>query len=153
MSFDRQRFVFDLRALVAQGVMFRHQGRDPETGLDCIHAPAWAYKAQGLQFPPELEAQMKNYSEAPNGWRMMEIMRQWFQEIPVIDNQVPDAEPGDLLQVYVRRNPQHVAVITELNPIMVIEAYRCITVKIGQLTEQPLRWRIAACFRIPDFEN
>jgi len=161
MSFDREQFVSDLRAVVKQGVQFRHQGREPETGLDCINLPGWAYREQGLEFPAELDQQMREYPEEPDGWKMLEILRQWFTEIPVVDNKVPDAQPGDLIVCYVMRNPKHMAVLVEINPdaklreswATVVEAWRAPTSKTGKLVDQPLDWRrrIAACFRIPDF--
>jgi hypothetical protein len=163
MTFDRERFVSDLRALVKQGVGFKHQGRDPETGLDCINLPAWAYREQGLTFPAELDKETREYPEEPDGWRMREILRQWFIEIPVVDNRVLEAQPGDLLLCYVMKNPKHMAVIVDLIPdaeprkpwAWVVEAWRSPDNKIGKLLDQPLDWRrrICACFRIPDFDS
>jgi len=161
MTFERQRFVVDLRAVVKQGVIFRHQGRDPATGLDCVNTPAWAYREQGLAFPPELDKEIREYPEEPDGWNMLAILRQWFTEIPVVNNRVPEAQPGDLIVCYVLRNPKHMAVLVELNLdagprqswATVVEAWRAPDNKVGKLLDQPLDWRrrIAACFRIPDF--
>ncbi len=151
MKFNRSQFVDDMRALVKQGVMFRHLGKDPKTGLDCIHAPAWGVRKQGIVFPEEIDREMEAYSEQPDGWKMIDIMRRWFIEIPVLDNSVPEAEPGDLLILYARRNPRHMAI--KVAEDLIVEAYRSEDQKIGELLEHPLdpRRRIAACFRIPDF--
>lgn len=154
MRFDPDQFVRDMRSLVNQGVIFRHQGDDPRTGLDCVNYPRWGYRQQGLDLPAELNKEFEDYSESPDGWRMQEILKKWFLQIPVIDNKVPDARPGDLLQLYVFRNPRHVAVIVETVPIWIVEAHRSLDTKVGKILEQPLdpRRKIAACFRFPDLD-
>lgn len=151
MSFDIQRFVEDVRALARRGVLFRHQGSDPETGMDCVNVPRWGYEQQGLRLPEELEKEFEAYHERPDGDHLLQVMRRWFIEIPFEETQ-----PGDLLILYARRNPQHLAIkITNDQPPMVVEAYRSEDRKIGKLLEQPLdfRRRIAACFRFPDFDT
>jgi hypothetical protein len=160
MTLDRQRFIEDLRSLVAQNVIFRHQGNDPATGLDCIHAPAAGMEMQGIILPDELKKEMAAYSDQPDGWKMLELLRaqpKYFQEIPVIDNKVPDeALPGDLLQMFVYRNPKHMAILSSRDPLSVIEAWRSATSETGKLIEVPLdfRRRVAACFRmITDFAS
>ncbi len=147
MTFDRQRFVEDAIALVEQGVRFRHQGTDPETGLDCINLPRYLCAQQGVQLPPELLKEFESYSENPDGWRLLEIMEQYFEKVET-------STAGDLLIIYARRNPKHLAVqVSDDNPPMIVEAYRSETEPKGSLKRQPLdfRRRVAARFRIPDF--
>lgn len=151
MSFDIQTFVEDVRSWAALGVPFRHQGHSLETGIDCVNLPRMGYEAQGLRLPLELEKEFEAYHERPDGDHLLEVMRRWFFEVPF-----EETEPGDLLILYARRNPQHLAIkITNGKPPMVVEAYRSEDRKIGKLLEQPLdfRRRIAACFRFPDFET
>jgi hypothetical protein len=152
MKFDRQQFVSDLRGLVLRGTAYRHLGREPETGLDCVHAPAWGYRKQGLHLPDELTQAMQAYSEQPDGYAMVALMKKHFIEIPVINNSVPDAKISDLIVLYVHRNPKHVGIVTELQPLTIVEAWRSLDGKIGKLREQAVdfRQRIANCFRIPD---
>jgi cell wall-associated NlpC family hydrolase len=147
MMLDRQKFIDDARALVKQGVIFRHQGSDPITGLDCINLPRYLCEQQGMKLPPELEKEFESYSENPDGWRLLEIMRRWFVELE-------SSSAGDLLILYARRNPKHLAIqISDDAPPMIVEAYRSESDKTGRLIEQPLdfRRRVAARFRIPDF--
>lgn len=149
MTFNREQFVSDVRGLVKQDVIFRHQGSDPSTGMDCINVPRWGYEQQGLSLLPEVEKEFESYHERPDGEHLLAMMRQWFIELAF-----EETEPGDLLVLYARRNPQHVAIkVSNDNPPLVVEAYRSEDRKIGKLIEQPLdfRRRIAACFRIPDF--
>lgn len=146
MKFNRQQFIDDARALVEQGVIFRHQGSDPATGMDCINLPRYLYEKQGLYLPVALAKEFEAYHEQPDGQHLLAIMRQWFIEI-----ETDKAEPADMLILYARRNPQHLAI--KIGENLVIEAYRQMDKKIGKLIEQPLdsRRRIAAVFRFPDF--
>jgi cell wall-associated NlpC family hydrolase len=155
MKFDRKRFVADLLALSERSVIFRHQGDSPESGLDCIHLPRWAYRKQGLELPAELDLEFDSYTENPDGWRMLAIMQRWFWEvtIPGADTltQFQKAQPGDLLQFYVYRNPKHMGV--KVNETDVYEAFRSMDGSIREARKMPIdpRRRIAGVFRIPDF--
>lgn len=147
MTFDRQRFINDAIALADQGVRFRHQGEDPDTGLDCINLPRYLCGLQGIRLPGELSVEFRSYSENPDGFRLLEIMRRWFPELQT-------SSAGDLLIIYARRNPKHLAIqVSDDNPPMIVEAYRSETDPNGALKHQPLdfRRRVAARFRIPDF--
>jgi cell wall-associated NlpC family hydrolase len=147
MNYNRQQFIDDARALAKQGVIFRHQGSDPATGLDCINLPKYLYEKQGLKLPAELAREFESYSEQPDGWNLLEIMRKWFPEIE-------SSSAGDLLIIYARRNPKHLAIqVTDDEPPMIVEAYRSESQKIGAIIDHPLdfRRRIAARFRFPDF--
>src|SRR5262249_39784985 len=116
---DRQRFIDDIRSLARMKIVFRHQGRSLETGMDCINAPAWAFENQGLSLPAELNQEFESYHERPDGERLLAIMRKWFLELPP---QWEVAEPGDLVIFYARRNPQHLAV--KVTDDLLVEAYR-----------------------------
>ena len=150
MKFDRKQFVEDVRNLVTQGVVFRHQGSDPATGMDCINTPRWGYERQGLTLPAEISAEFATYGRHPDGEHFLATMRRWFIEL-----EFTETEPGDLFVLYARRNPQHMAIkVTNDDPPRIVEAYCSVTDLIGKLIEWPLdpRRRIAACFRIPDFD-
>lgn len=147
MKFNRQQFIDDARALVKQGVQFRHQGTDPITGLDCINLPRYLCEKQGMILPVELSEEFQSYTEQPDGWRLLEIMRRWFPELE-------SSSAGDLLIIYARRNPKHLAIqVSDDEPPLIVEAYRSESQQVGSLLEQKLdfRRRIAARFRIPDF--
>jgi len=147
MKLDRQQFCADAIALVDRGVRFRHQGRSPETGMDCINLPAYLCEQQGIKLPAELEKEFESYTENPDGWRLLEIMRRFFLEVET-------STSGDLLIIYARRNPKHLAIqVSDDDPPMIVEAYRSETDPTGALKRQPLdfRRRVAARFRIPDF--
>lgn len=141
--FDRQRFINDLRRLESMNVRWLHQGFSPETGMDCIGCLRWAVEEQGLRLPQELLDEWV-YGRPPNGNRLLRIMRKWFAEIAAAD-----LSPSDLIVFFMRRNPQHVAALIEDRVIG--EAFESVGVSKFLIRPIPNDYRIAACFRFPDF--
>ncbi len=144
--FDRQRFIEDLKTLATKEVRWRHQGQSVETGMDCIGSLKWAYEQQGLRLPTELEKEFESYHRPPDGWHLLEVMRRHFIELTR-----EEMEPSDLYVIYNRKNPCHLAV--KLSSQEVAEAFESMDGSISRFLIRPLdpRYRIAACFRIPDF--
>lgn len=145
MTFNIERFISDLLSLTDREVRWTHQGREPETGLDCIGYPRWAITLQ-TTLPAALEDEFRAYHKTPDGARLLRVMQQWLIEVPA-----GEAQRGDILLLYHKRNPQHVAVLVE--PGFVVEAVTFPGSGIGKVLKQKLdpRRRIAACFRIPEF--
>lgn len=145
MSLDKQKFVADLLSLVARGIKWRHQGRDPETGVDCIGSLRWAYMQQHDALPEDLEREFDAYERRPDGAKLMEIMRAWFDEGERTDRQF-----GDLLVIYDRTNPQHMAVM--VSETDVFEAYSSPISGVEKCLRQRLDKRrvVAAVFRFPE---
>jgi len=141
---DKARFISDLIQLAERDppVRWLHQGREPETGLDCIGLPRYAYSLQE-RLPEALEREFDAYLTIPDGNRLLRVLREWFQEVDTAEKQ-----PGDLILFYVRRNPQHMAVV--INETEVVEAYR------GWEVQRVIRWKIdprrvvAGVFRITE---
>lgn len=144
MKFDREQFIRDLRELAEQGIPWVHKGRSL-VGLDCVGGPRYAVEKQGIQLPAELIKVFDDYHRPPDGQKFLTTMRAWFTEIPK-----DHAEDGDLLVIYVRKNPCHLAVKM---PEGIAEAYESMDGSVSKFLIGPLdpRRRIAACFRIPDF--
>jgi len=154
MIFDRDKFIDDVLSLVDREppIKWEHQGRDPDTGLDCIGMPRWAFSLQG-ELPPELEAEFAAYHRIPDGWRMLSIMRKYFQEIPTNDQQelvnINGVEPADLIVMFLKRNPCHMGVL--VNQTEIVEAFKNAT--IARVRKGEPRLPIAAVFRIPELIN
>lgn len=144
MSVDVQRFVNDLLTLSTRGVKWVHQGRDPDIGVDCIGALRWAYMQQRDALPEELEREFDAYERRPDGDKLMSIMRGWFDEGERTDRQF-----GDLLVIYDRTNPQHMAVM--VSETDVFEAYSSPISGVEKCLRQRLDKRrvVAAVFRFP----
>jgi hypothetical protein len=93
--------------------------------------------------PPELETELQAYHRKPDGQKLLRTIRDWFEEV---DRTLMQA--ADLVVIYDRRNPQHIAIATD--EIHVVEAYASgLTMKV---VFWPLgTWReIAGVFRFPE---
>lgn len=147
MIVDKQRFIDDLISLAERNppVRFLHQGRDPETGLDCIGALRWAYMQQAGPLPEELEREFDAYLRNPNGDYFLSVLRVWFDEADRSERR-----PGDLLLIYARKNPQHMAVM--VNESEVFEMYCSPAAGVSKALRQRLDPRrvVAAVFRFPE---
>lgn len=139
---DFQTMVTEARALVGTETRWRHQGRDPQTGLDCIGLPRWLYIRQLGSLPAALETEFNAYHRKPDGQKLLQTIRDWFDEVSR-----ETMRAGDLVVIYDRRNPQHIAVACDNE--FVVEAYangrnmKIVYWKLGV-------WReIAGVFRYP----
>lgn len=149
MIFNTEQFINDALSLLDRDIRWVHQGREPATGIDCIGLPRWAVSRQ-VALPDELEAEFTAYHRIPNGVRMCEIMRRWFQEIVTNDQRelarISAARPGDLVVMYWKRNPCHMGVL--VNQTEIVEAFKA--ADFAKLRKGPPRLPIAAVFRIPE---
>lgn len=138
---DKDKFVSDLMSKIGTETRWRHQGKDPNVGLDCLGFPRWGFMQQ-FDMPTDLESELLAYHRRPDGQKLLRTIRQWFDEFPVSARQ-----KADLVVIYDRRNPQHIAIATD--EIHVVEAYASgLTMKI---VYWPLgTWReTAGAFRFP----
>lgn len=148
MRFNREQFVSDALALTKLNIPWRHQGRDPLTGLDCIGMPRFLYRSQGLELPEELDREFRSYHHKPDGKKLLRVMREFFTEITR-----DELQPADLIVAFIYSNPQHMAVV--VSPDSVVEAFRSSDGYVCRVLERKLKAtrHIAACFRIPDEAN
>lgn len=145
--FDRNQFIDDLKSLAERGVPWKHQGTNPDVGMDCIGSLRWAYEQQGVKLPDELDKEFAAYHRPPDGWHMNEVMKRWFVEIPK-----EEAQPTDLYQIFIWKNPCHIAVkVSNDDPPMIAEAFQSAEGYTSKFLIRPLpKYRILSCFRIPD---
>lgn len=142
---DIDQYVDDLLTLADRGVPWLHQGRDPDIGLDCVGLLRYGYLKQRASLPEQLEREFDAYLRRPNGLHFLAVMRDWFDEVDRTDRR-----RGNLLAIYDRKNPQHVAV--EVNEIEVVEAYCNPAAGVGKVLRQRFDPRriVAAAFRFPE---
>lgn len=142
---DKDRFIADLLTLANRvpPVPWLHQGRDPEVGLDCIGLPMWAYQQQ-KELPLELETQARAYLTRPDGHFFHRVLSEWFDQVD------GSYQPADLLLIYDRKNPQHIAVV--IDPVLVVEAYASVGSNVKRVVKWALDPRrvIAGVFRFPE---
>lgn len=135
--------IADARSLVGTETRWRHQGRDPQTGLDCIGLPRWLYIQQLGKLPDALETEFNAYHRRPDGQKLLQTIRDWFDEVPR-----ETLRAGDLIVIYERRNPQHIAIACD-DDEYIVEAYasgrnmKIVYWKLDRLRE------IAGVFRYP----
>lgn len=102
------------------GVPFRHQGRDSR-GLDCAGLVIAAWALCGVELPDR-----KGYGRSPWQDGLREAVEEGFP-LKVED----DREPGDVLLFRVRKEPQHVAIVTDRG---IIHSYA----NVGKVVESRL---------------
>jgi len=97
---------------------FRHQGRDPGKGLDCVGILICASKELGIT-----DFDYKNYTMRPDTKVMMKYMSQFADRIPI-----KEAKAGDIYQLHFTDEPTHYAVITSDNTILhaYLRAGKCV---------------------------
>lgn len=103
----------EARALI--GTRFRHQGRDPEVGLDCVGLVLAAHAAAGI----EIEAPA-DYPRHPDARELSGLLNQEFERL------LPGMPwgPGDVLQLREdgNRYGRHVAICAHDGAMIVADA-------------------------------
>ena len=119
------------------GVPYRHQGRTRQ-GVDCIGLAIACAQALGL---PVYD--VDGYSRAPSGGMMRRLLKAHTDPMAL-----SDIEPGDLLHMAFNEQPQHLAIVSNLQPLRIIHADGL----VGRVVEHGLdgqwRGRIRDAYRI-----
>lgn len=117
------------------GVPFRHQGRNPSTGLDCIGLAVRVLVDLGFTLPD-----ITNYDREPNPQMMGAAIEPHLSRIDEID-----ILPGCVLWMKFIREPMHIAIVTDVG---MIHAYGT----VGRVVEHGIdkKWsrRIYMAYRI-----
>lgn len=107
----RKDFVEKIRTYL--DTPFKHQGRIPGVGIDCAGVVICASKELGQSFED-----LTNYNMRPSQEDVLsKIIASGFYDIS-LDNAIP----GDLVLMAYDGNIQHIAVITEINPMYILHA-------------------------------
>lgn len=119
------------------GTPFRHQGRQPGKGMDCVGVIAHTAQATGIS-----QYDVTNYSRLPQGQAILEhLLKAGMTQIPPAL-----AQAGDVLVMRFEREPQHLALVTDKG---ILHAY----MQAGKVVEHRLdavwRSRIVAAFQFP----
>lgn len=123
------------------GVKWRHLGRDPKRGLDCVGLVLRAAQDCGLL----TEVSYPSYGRRPEGHRLTREIARHADAVPMAK-----MRPGD---VFIfsgdERLPCHLAIVTEINPPLIIHSYY----EVGKVVEHALagfKHRPVGCLRIRD---
>jgi len=116
------------------GTPFRHQGRLPGVGLDCVGLVMCALREAGMP-----AADYTRYPRTPNGMLLDEI------EARFLAIQSADAVPGDMLvfSLGARRHPWHVGIVT---PRGIVHAHAAASAVCEHSISPAWRARIAGAF-------
>lgn len=131
----RAKIVAAARAMV--NTPFVHQGRVPHVGLDCGGLAILSAKQAGV----ELE-DLTNYPEIPDGSFIALVEKQGEQI------KLAQVEPGDFIMFRFERDPQHIAIVTEIDPIHIIHTWSEIEKVVENVLDDYWKRRIVSCYRI-----
>lgn len=120
---------------------FVHQGRVPHIGLDCGGLAIFASKDAGI----ELE-DLTNYPEIPDGSFIALVQKQGEQI------KLSEVEPGDFMMFRFERDPQHIAIVTEINPIHIIHTWSDIGKVVENILDDYWKRRLVGCYKIKGIE-
>ena len=121
------------------GTPFQHQARLKGVGIDCVGLVIGVAHALGLS-----EFDTADYGRQPNPVAMGAALDAHLDRV-----NLSDIRPGDILWLRMIREPMHVAIVTEIDPLRIVHAYqrpglsRC----VEQGVDAAWRRRIVACFR------
>jgi len=96
------------------GTPFHHQGRVPGIGLDCAGLAVCAAAQCGHTI-----SDRSGYGRIPAHNLFAQCIAEQCDPIAL-----PDVRPGDLLSFAFRLEPQHVAIVTAIDPVMLIHALK-----------------------------
>lgn len=141
MSIRADAIVEAARTLV--GTPYRHQGRQPGQGLDCVGVVICV--ARILELGDWTET---NYGRLPNPRRMGDILRAKMREVD------GPPQPADVLWISfsnkrpTERTATHLALCS--GPGRIIHAYQPARAVVETTLSDDMRRRIVAIFRYPD---
>ena len=122
------------------GTPFRHQGRQPGRGLDCVGLIVCAARECGLA-----DYDVTGYARLPQG----DSMKEHLLAAGLLPRDMPSARPGDVLLMRFTREAQHLALMTERG---VLHSYQ----QVGRVVEHRLddawRGRIVGAYAFPEFD-
>ena len=128
------------------GTRFHHQGRLKKTdnhkgGVDCLGLLIGVAQELNLPF---YEYDETNYSHYPDTQKLRENLAKYLQE-PHKNN----IEIGDILLLSIDGNPQHLAIVSEINGAKsIIHAYAPAHAVVEHILDNWWQERVVAVFRI-----
>lgn len=132
----RDEFVISARALI--GTPFQHQGRTPHTALDCAGLVVCAARSLGVEL-----SDRKGYADIPNGFEFIRCVEESCVRIPMANVQI-----GDLLVFAWTREPQHIAIVSKLEPLQIIHSWSGAGMVVENRLDEYWKKRLRRCYRL-----
>jgi len=132
---ERASIVAEARRWLA--TPFHHQGRVLGVGVDCAGVAVEVAKACGMQWSDRI-----GYARIPSQGQFVETVHSATDPVDL-----ENALPGDLMVFAWRTEPQHIAIVSSINPLRIIHAWE----QVGKCVENDLdaawRGRLVECRR------
>lgn len=130
------------------GTRWKHQGRAPGAGLDCIGLVGMAALACGVPGAREWydEQELHRYAPSPDPKMLVAGCDRFMDRIPFAQ-----ATIGDVLVMAFYRDPQHFALISRTDPMYLIHAYTAVR-KVVENGLNVAGARIIRAYRFRDIE-
>jgi NlpC/P60 family putative phage cell wall peptidase len=117
------------------GTPFHHQGRVMGVGVDCAGLVACVASSCGYQ-----STDVKGYGRTPSKGLLQKTLASVTQKISI-----NDVQPGDILLMRFKREPQHLAISTGKG---IIHAYEAASQCVEHVMDDVWRKRIVAVYRM-----
>lgn len=105
--------IFMNAVISMQGTPFVHQGRTPGIALDCAGVVVCGAEAAGIYLPDQ-----KAYPTVPDGDRFVKTVESCCDKI-----RFEAVSVADLMMFTWGRRPQHIAVVSHIDPIRIIHSW------------------------------
>lgn len=132
-------------ALGCMGTPFHHQGRLKGVGIDCAGLVIVAAKECGIEV-----TDMKGYSRIPDGRALLAHCESQNAERV----SMKDAAAGDVILMKLERDPQHVAIIEEIegDRVRVVHAWMAAKGVTRTDFDASLKDKVVAVYRLGGFD-
>lgn len=122
-----------------KGTPFHHQGRRKGVGVDCIGYISELGKEAKILAPKDVT----NYGRWPHNGELLKALQAHLEEVSV-----KDAKPGDILLFRIYKDPQHVAIRTDIGIIHAVEQ-GVVETSFDEMWQR----RLVKAFRLPGVDN
>jgi len=137
---DRQKIVDTVRGYI--GTPFVHQGRLPGVGLDCAGVIVCALQQQGFVIDD-----VRGYGRLPHNGMLLAAVQKYCSKIAL-----GDVRPADILLFRPRREPQHLAMVVDTDPVMMVHALADLAIHrtVEHILDDYWLPKLVACYRIEE---
>lgn len=144
----REQVVAEARSWL--NTRFRHQARIKGVGVDCLNLVVGINETLNLVpgFNWNDHPEYHGYGKAPNGALLISACDLFLKKIDP-----KDALPGDILVLKFVEEPQHFAVVTQLNPTCIVHAYMQMRRVVEHSMDKSWWDRVAAAYRFEGVED
>ncbi|MBS97080.1 MAG: hypothetical protein CMI01_00165 [Oceanospirillaceae bacterium] len=124
-----------------KGTPYKHQGRTPGAGLDCIGLVMAAHQTAGIEFDLPTD-----YSRVPRPALLLKHLGRYCHTVPV-----QEMAAGDILLLKLRHYPQHLALYVGENSI--VHSYQAARKVIEQELDPRTRKMIHSVHRLKEWDH